>query len=184
MKIQFAQADEKFSETLDFLRKELQAFRVGRGSLQLIEGIKVEVYGQFMPIKQIANINMADATLVTIAPWDKGNLQAICKAVQTANIGINPVMDSELVRLPIPPMTEERRIEYVKLLHDKLEETKIAIRQIRKDIIDSLEDEKKAAILSEDTFDRFMKDLQHKVDTANTTAEKISKDKEGEIMQV
>ena len=184
MKIEFSQADQKFAESLEFLKKELQSFRVGRGSLQLIEGIKAEVYGQFMPVKQLGNINMVDATLVTIAPWDKSNLQAILKAVQSANIGINPVIDGEIVRLPVPPMTEERRKEYIKLLHEKLEYTRIAIRDIRKDVLTKLEEDKKSGILPEDDFTRMEKDLQKKVDNANQTAEQIAKDKEAELMQV
>jgi len=184
MKIEFSQADQKFAESLEFLKKELQAFRVGRGSLQLVEGVKAEVYGQFMPVNQLANINMVDATLVTISPWDKNNLQPILKAIQTANIGINPVIDGEIVRLPIPPMTEERRKEYIKVLREKLEETRITIRDIRKDILNGLEEDKKSGKLPEDDFTRMEKDLQKKVDNANQTAEKIAKDKEAELMQV
>lgn len=184
MRIPFPEADKKFAECLDFFKKELQGFRVGRGSLQLIEAINCEVYGQFMPVKQLANINMADATLVTIAPWDKNNLQSILKAVQAANMGINPVIDGDIVRLPIPPMTEERRKEYIKALHEKLEATKITIRQIRKDILTGLEDDKKSGVLPEDDFTRMEKDLQHKVDNSNQSAERIAKDKEAELMQV
>jgi ribosome recycling factor len=184
MKIEFSQADQKFADSLEFLKRELQSFRVGRGSLQLIEGVKAEVYGQFMPINQLANINMVDATLVTISPWDKNNLQPILKALQSANTGINPVIDGEIVRLPIPPMTEERRKEYVKALHEKLEETRITIRDIRKDILTGLEDDKKSGELPEDDFTRMEKDLQKKVDNANQAAEKIAKDKEAELMQV
>ena len=184
MKIPFIEADKKFAECLEFFKKELQGFRVGRGSLQLIENINCEVYGQFMPIKQLANINMADATLVTIAPWDKNNLQSISKAVQAANMGINPVVDGDIVRLPIPPMTEERRKEYVKSLHEKLEDCKVAIRSIRKDVITGLEEDKKSGVLPEDNFTWMEKDLQHKVDNSNQAAEKIAKDKEAELMQV
>jgi len=184
MKIPFSQADAEFLKALEFFKGELQAFRVGRGSLQLIEGIKAEVYGQFMPLNQIANINMADATLVTVAPWDKNNLQAISKAVQVANIGINPVVDGDIVRLPVPPMTEERRKEYIKVLHEKHEDTKVVIRQVRKDIIDYLEEEKKSGKLPEDDFNRMEKELQHKVDNANQAADQVIKDKEAELMQV
>lgn len=184
MRIPFSEADKKFADALDFYKKELQSFRVGRGTLQIVEGINCEVYGQFMPVKQLANINMADATLVTIAPWDKNNLQAILKAVQTANMGINPVIDGDIVRLPIPPMTEERRKEFVKSMHEKLEATKVTIRQIRKDVLTGLEEDKKSGVLPEDDFDRMEKDLQHKVDNANQAAEHLAKEKEAELMQV
>lgn len=184
MKIQFNQVDQKFHESLDFYRKELQAFRIGRGSLQMVEGIKAEVYGQFMPINQIGNINMVDATLITIAPWDKSNVQAILKAIQQANIGINPVADGDVVKLPVPPMTEERRKEYIKSVHEKLEEAKITIRQIRKDVLASMDEDKKANVISEDTYERMEKDLQNKVDKVNQEAEHLAKEKEAELMQV
>jgi ribosome recycling factor len=184
MKIQFSQADQKFSEVQEFIKKELQGIRVGRGGAQLVENILVEVYGQNMPIKQLANINMVDASLITISPWDKTNLQAILKGVQGANIGINPVIDSNVVKLPIPPMTEERRLEYVKLVHQKVEEAKISIRQIRKEILTVLEEDKKAGKLPEDDFTRMEKDVQNKVDKANKEVETIGKDKEQELMQV
>jgi ribosome recycling factor len=184
MKIPFSQAELKFHESAEFLKKELQAFRVGRGSLQMIEGIKVEVYGQFMPVNQVANISMTDATLVTIAPWDKSNLHAISKAVQLANIGINPVVDGDIVRLPIPPMTEERRKEYIKMCHEKVEEAKITIRQIRKDILMAMDDDKKLGVVTEDDYKRMEKDLQNKVDKANQEVEKYGKEKEIELNQV
>ena len=184
MRIPFNQADQKFKDSLDFLKKELQAFRIGRGTLQMIEGIKAEVYGQFMPLNQIGNINMSDASLITISPWDKSNLQSIAKAIQIANIGINPVIDSDIVRLPIPPMTEDRRKEYIKMVHEKVEETKIAIRQIRKDILTGVEEDKKGGIITEDEEERMEKDLQHKVDNANQETEKLGKEKEAELMLV
>jgi ribosome recycling factor len=184
MRIQFNQAEQKFTECLEFFKKELSTFRVGRGSLQMIEGIRAEVYGQSMPIKQLANINMVDATLVTIAPWDKSASQAILKAVQSANIGINPMIDGDVVKLPIPPMTDERRKEYIKMVHEKIEETKIVIRQIRKDILTGMEEDKKEGLLPEDDFTRMEKDVQNKVDKANQEAEKLGKEKEAELNQV
>ena len=109
MRITFSQSDAKFYEALEFFKNQLGALRVGRGSLQMIEAIRAEVYGQAMPLNQIAAINMVDASLITVTPWDKNNIQAIVKAVQIANMGINPAVDSDTVRLPIPPLTEERR---------------------------------------------------------------------------
>ncbi len=184
MRIAINQADAKFSESLEFFKTSLGALRVGRGTLQMIESIRVEVYGQSMPINQIANISMVDTSLVVVAPWDKNNIQAIVKAVQTSNLGINPHQDGDGVKLPIPPLTEERRMEYVKLLHEKTEEAKIAVRQIRKDLIDTIEEDKKNGIFGEDEMNRLEKEVQKKVDNVNLQIETISKDKEKELMQV
>jgi ribosome recycling factor len=184
MKIPFEQADLKFNDTLEHLKSEMSAFRIGRGSLSMIEQIKAEVYGQLMPVNQIAAVNMVDSSLVTISPWDKNNLQSIVKAIQISNLGINPTIDQNLVRLPIPPLTEERRKEYIKLMHQKLEDAKLTVRQIRKDIIDDLEEKKKAGDMGEDDFDRKEKDLQKKVENTNLKIEQLGKEKEKEILQV
>lgn len=185
MKIQFAQVDQKFAESLSFFKNELQSLRVGgRGSLQLIEAIKAEVYGQNMPIKQIANITMVDASLILVAPWDKSNMQSIVKAVQQSNLGINPLIDGDSVKLPIPPMTEERRKEYIKTVYQKLEEAKISIRQIRKEVLDTIAEDKKNSLITEDDEKRMEKELQNKVDKINQELEKLSKEKEVELSQV
>ena len=184
MRIQIGEADSKFSESIEFFKNNLGALRVGRGTLQMIESIKVEVYGQSMPINQIANMSMVDPTLVVVTPWDKNNIQSIVKAVQTSNLGINPHQDGDGVKLPIPPLTEERRMEYVKLLHEKTEEAKVSIRQIRKDLMDTIEDDKKNGLYGEDEMNRLEKEVQKKVDNVNSQVETISKDKEKELMQV
>jgi ribosome recycling factor len=137
-----------------------------------------------MPLNQIANINMMDATLVTVAPWDKNNIQAIVKAVQTSNLGINPSIDQDVVKLPIPPLTEERRKEYLKIANLKEEEAKIAVRQIRKEIIDSIELDKKNGNFGEDEEKRMEKELQKKIDSTNSEIELIIEEKQKELMSV
>lgn len=184
MRITFAQSDAKFKEAFDFYKNQLGALRVGRGSLQMIETIRAEVYGQAMPLNQIAGINMVDATLITVTPWDKNNILPIVKAVQSANLGINPAVDGDTVRLPIPPLTEERRREYIKLLNTKTEEAKVAVRQIRKDLMETIEADKKQGLMGEDEMKRLEKEVQKKVDAANQDIEKISRDKEKDLLQV
>lgn len=184
MRITFAQSDAKFQEALEFFKNQLGALRVGRGSLQMIESIRAEVYGQAMPLNQIAAINMVDASLITVIPWDKNNIQAIVKAVQAANLGINPAVDSDTVRLPVPPLTEERRKEYIKLLNTRSEEAKVAVRQIRKELMETVEDDKKQGLMGEDEMDRLEKEIQKKVDNANQEIEKFAKEKEKDLMQV
>jgi ribosome recycling factor len=184
MSITFAQSDAKFHEATDFFKSHMQGLRVGRGSLQMVETIRAEVYGQSMPINQIAGINMVDSSLITVTPWDKSNLQAIVKAVQASNLGINPSIDGDTVRLPIPPLTEERRKEYIKLLGVKTEEAKVVVRQIRKELMESIELDKKNAKFGEDEMNRLEKEVQKKVDNANLEIEKMSKEKEKELLQV
>jgi ribosome recycling factor len=184
MKIPFNQADLKFDAAVDYFKNSLGVLRVGRGSLQMIENVRAEVYGQSMPINQLANISLVDASLITISPWDKNNVIPIIKAIQASDIGINPNQDGDSIRLPIPPLTEERRLEFIKILHTKTEEAKIAIRQIRKDIIDTIESEKKDAVIGEDEMERLEKELQKKVDDVNHQLSLISQEKEKELMQV
>lgn len=184
MKITFVQADAKFKEAVDFFKTQIGALRVGRGSLQMVEAIRAEVYGQSMPLNQIAGINMIDATLITVTPWDKSNIQAIVKAVQSSNMGINPAVDGDTVRLPIPPLTEERRKEYIKLLNTKTEEAKVVVRQIRKEVNETIAEDKKDGNISEDEATRLEKETQKKVDAANQEISKLSDEKEQDLLQV
>src|SRR3989344_3491036 len=184
MKITFPESQSKLNEAAVFFQKELTALRVGRGSLQLIEGIQAEVYGQNMPLNQIANVSMVDASLVVVRPWDKNNLDAIRKALQLANLGINPSIDNDIVRLPIPPMTEERRLEYLKILKTKEEEARIHVRQVRKDVLLSLGEEKKSGTLTEDEYKRKQAELQEQVDKVNEQIANIAEEKESELMKV
>jgi ribosome recycling factor len=184
MRIAFNQADSKFNEVVEHYKNNLGSLRVGRGSLQMIEAMRAEVYGQSMPLNQIASISMVDPTLITVSPWDKNNVSAIIKAVQSSDLGINPNQDGDTIKLPIPPLTEERRVEYVKVLHTKAEEARVAIRQIRKELMETIEEDKKNAVIGEDEMLRLEKEVQKKVDHANQTVDQIAKDKEKELMQV
>jgi len=184
MKILFQNTDTKFHDVIDFYKNQISSLRVGRGSLQLIEAIRAEVYGQSMPLNQIANITMVDATLVIVSPWDKNNVQPIVKAVQVSNLGINPSIDQDKVKLPIPPLNEERRKEYLKLLNSKTEDAKHAVRDIRKDIIDTIDEDKKKGLIGEDEQTRMEKDLQKKVNNTNIEIHRINSEKENELMMV
>lgn len=184
MRITFDQSKAKFNESLEHFKNNLSSLRVGRGSLNMIEGIRAEVYGQAMPINQIASINMVDATLITLNVWDKNNISAVIKAIQSSDLGINPSQDGDNIRLPIPPLTEERRMEYIKLLHNKAEEARVSIRQIRKDVFDTIEEDKKKALYGEDEMLRMEKEVQKMVEDINNNIEEIVKDKEKELMQV
>lgn len=184
MRIAFNQAKDKFNESIERFKGNLSALRVGRGSLQMIESIRADVYGQTMPLNQIASINMVDATLITLSPWDKNNVSSIIKALQASDLGINPTQDGDNIRLPIPPLTEERRMEYIKLLHTKAEEAKVVIRQIRKDLFDTIEEDKKKSLYGEDEMLRMQKEVQKMVEESNSMVEDTVKEKEKELLQV
>lgn len=176
--------DKKLDETIQYFKEQLSAMRVGRGSVQMIEAIKAEVYGQMMPLNQVAGINMVDFSLITVTPWDKANINPIIKAIQSSNLGINPVQDGDIIRLPIPPLTEERRTDYVKLLKQKTEEIKVSIRQIRKDGNDEIDADEKSKNIDEDEATRLRKELQKRIDVANEEVEGLSKEKESILMKV
>jgi ribosome recycling factor len=127
---------------------------------------------------------MIDATLIVVTHWDKTNVQPIVKAVQVSNLGINPSVDQDKIKLPIPPLTEERRKEYLKLLNSETEEAKHSIRDIRKGVMDAIDEDKKEGNIGEDDHSRMAKDLQKKVDNANIEIEKLSTEKEKELMVV
>jgi len=184
MRIKFEQSEQKLNGAIEHLKKELASIRAGRANISLVDQIRADVYGQKMPLNQLANINVVDATLITVQPWDKTNIDAIHKAILQENLGITPNVDGELIRLPLPPITEERRVEYVKLMKQKVEEARIAIRQIRKDILVGMEMDKKEKVLTEDDYNSKAKQLQSSVDKANEQVEELSQQKEEELMKV
>jgi ribosome recycling factor len=173
----------KLREAVDHFHDELKKVRAGRANPELVKDIKVTAYSTQMPLEQLANINVADPTLIVVQPWDKTIVNDIVKAIQSSNVGITPSVDGDLIRLPIPPLTTERREEYVKLMKQKAEESKISIRQKRKDFLLELEQEKKNG-LSEDDFKRYEKDLQNIVDEMNKEIDNIAEAKEKELMQL
>lgn len=176
--------DTSYQMVLDNLKIDMQKLRSGRANPDLVSDIKVSSYGQMMPLNQLANINVADPTLLVVQVWDKTNLDEVEKAIKASDIGITPLRDGEIIRLPLPPLTEERRVEYVKLLKQKVEEARIQVRQIRKDILLGLEEQKDAGQKSEDDMKRNEKTLQEKVDEYNLKIEEMAKDKEEELMRV
>lgn len=172
----------KMSETIEHLNAEFRKLRAGRANPDLVKDIKVSAYGSMMPLNQVANINVADSTLLTVQPWDKTLTPEVVKAIQSSGIGINPAVDGDLIRLPIPPLTQERRTEYVKMMKQKAEEAKISIRQKRKEFLDDLDLEKEGS--SEDEIKRKEKDLQALIDSLNKEIDDMSQRKEDELMQV
>ncbi|MBU6447807.1 ribosome recycling factor [Patescibacteria group bacterium] len=176
--------NEKFDKAIEHFKQELSGLRTGRASAALVEGIIVDSYGSKMPISHIASISIPDAKTIAIQPWDKSNIGPIEKAIQASNIGLNPVNDGNLVRLNIPPMTEERRKEMVKVLGQITEQARIAVRGVREEFIRDLKKQQEDNKITEDDAEGQKKDLQEVVDKYNENIKEISAAKEKEIMTI
>ncbi|MBU1068630.1 ribosome recycling factor [Myxococcota bacterium] len=173
---------DSMEKVIDAFRKELAKVRTGRASLAVLEGIKVDYYGTPTPLNQVANLQVADARLITIKPWERNMLSAIEKSVIAANIGITPANDGELIRLPVPPLTEERRKEIVKGIKGDSEEYKVRVRNLRRDSNDLLKNLKKDGDISEDDQNRGLTKVQEMTDLFVKKIDECVTDKEKEIL--
>ena len=178
------ESEDKMHKAVDVVRHELIKIRTGKANTGLIEGLKVEYYGSLMPLQQVANSSVLDAHTLTITPWDKSALDAIQKTIQTANLGLNPVKDADHIRVPIPPLNEERRRELVKVTRKFGEEGKIAIRNVRRDTIEHLKKSEKAEHFSEDERKRAEAEVQKLTDRMIKDIDNLLAGKEKEIMEV
>jgi ribosome recycling factor len=183
--------DEVLSETEDGMKKAIEVYqrdlariRTGRANLSLLDGVKVDYYGSPTALNQVASLNVAEARLITVKPWEKGMIPAIEKAIRTSDLGINPVADSDLIRLPIPPLTQERRKEMVKQIKKITEDARVAIRGARRDGNELLKDAEKQKEISEDDSKVGQKKIQELTDRYIAQADEIGAKKEKEIMEV
>lgn len=175
---------QQFEKIIDHLKQELSSLRIGRASAGLVENISVESYGSKMPISHIASITIPDVKTVAIQPWDKSNMASIEKAIRDSNLGLNPVNDGILIRLNIPPMTEERRKEMVKLVGQFEEQAKVSMRNIREEILkEAKKQEDNNQMTSDDIID-FKVALQEEVDKFNEQVKGIASAKEKDILTV
>lgn len=180
----FADAERRMQKAIDALKQDLAALRTGRASSALVERIQVEYYGTPTPLNQVASIAVPEARQIVIQPWDRKLLTDIEKAIQKSDLGINPNNDGQVIRLNIPPMTEERRRDLVKSLHKKLDEHKVAVRNIRRDVQDKLREREKKKEVSEDELKRSNERLQKLTDRFVDEMDKVGKSKEQEILEV
>lgn len=171
-------------KTLDALRKEYQKVRTGRASTALLEDIKVNYYDTLTPISQLAAIAVPEPRTMTIQPWEAKQIPSIEKAILNANIGLTPTNDGKLIRLAVPPLTEDRRKEIVKQLKKLAEDTKIALRNIRRDAIDSLKKLEKEKQISEDDLKRAEKDVQDVTNVYVAKVDEVVVAKEKEVMEI
>jgi ribosome recycling factor len=174
----------RISKTLDDLRRELAKVRTGRANPALLEGVRVDYYGQMSPLQNVANVTVADPRLIVIKPWEKSMITVIEKAINASGLGVNAQSDAELVRVPIPPLTEERRKEFVKLVKHKGEEHKVAIRNERRDAKEMVEEAVKEGEVSEDEGKKALEKVQAEVDNGIKKVDEIIANKEKDLMQV
>jgi ribosome recycling factor len=180
----FGDAERRMQKAIEALKQDVSSIRTGRASSALIERITVDYYGTPTPINQVASISIPEARLLVIQPWDRKMLTDIEKAIQKSDLGINPNNDGQVIRLAIPPLNEERRREMVKTLHKKLDEHKVAIRNVRRDAHDKLRDREKKKEISEDELKRGTERLQKLTDRLIEEMDKVGKTKEQEILEV
>jgi len=177
-------ASDRMEQAIDRLRKDLASIRTGRASLSLVEGIQVDYYGTPTPLKQVASLAVPENRLITIQPWEPTRIPEIEKAIQTANIGLNPSNDGKIIRIAIPPLTEERRKEYVKLAKKMGEEARVAVRNVRRDVNEELKKAQKDGTLSEDAQHAAQEEIQRLTDQAIARVDDILAKKEVEILEV
>ncbi len=177
-------AEARMKGAIHALEEDLGTIRTGRASPALVEKLMVPYYGNPTPLYQMATINVPEAQLITIKPFDKNSLRDIEKAIQASELGLNPNNDGTLIRLSLPPLTQERRKELVKVLHHRVEEAKVALRNIRRSAIDDIREFEKESLISEDDARRGQDDMQKLTDKYSELVDSTGKRKEQEIMAV
>ena len=177
-------SEDGMKKAIDSFKRDLQKVRTGRANTSMLDGIKVDYYGTPTPVNQVATVQVVDARLITVKPWEKSMLAVIDKAIRASDLGINPVADSELVRLPIPPLTQERRKELAKVVNKQTEEARVAVRSARRDAMDMIKDAEKDKQITEDERKNGEKKVQDLTDKYIAMVEDIAKAKEKEIMDL
>lgn len=178
------QATDKMAKSVEALRVNLTHVRTGRAHVGLLDAIRVDYYGSEMPINQVANVTLADARTISIQPYEKKMVQVVEKAIRDSDLGVNPATSGDVIRVPMPALTEERRRELGKLVHREGEDAKVAIRNIRRDAIQHLKDLLKQGEVSEDQEKRAQDEVQKMTDKAITDIDKLVVEKEKDLMAV
>lgn len=177
------QYEEKMRQAVAHFGEELKKVRTGRANASMLDGVMVKAYGTEMPLSQVANVTAPEAQLLQITPFDPNNIQAIASAIRdNPTLGLNPMDDGRVVRVPIPPLTEERRRELAKTLGGKVEDSMVAVRSIRHDAMDAIDQAKKDKLIGEDDAKRLEKQIEDAVARAKADIEAAAKAKETEIM--
>ncbi len=178
------QVKEKMESSVEAFKRELVRIRTGRASLSLLDGIKVDAYGSMLPLDQVGTLTIPESSMIAVKPWDPQMLPAIEKAILASDLGLTPANDGNVIRLTIPPLTEERRRELVKQVKKLAEEHKVAIRNIRREANDTLKKQKKNKELAEDDMYRLQDEAQKETDRFIKQIDEIAATKEKEVMEV
>jgi len=184
MTIEFNSYEEKMDKTLNNLKKEYLGLRTGRASASLLEPVFVEAYGGKVPINQVGNISVPESRLITVQVWDESLIQSVEKAIRNSELGLNPMIEGNNIRVPIPELSQERRIEIVKVASKYSEEAKITVRNIRRDAMDKIKDEEKQKLISKDDSFQFSEKIQKLTDKYVEKIENIFQEKEKDILKV
>lgn len=176
--------EERMDKTINVLKEQLNSVRAGRANPALLDQVEVEAYGSTMPLKNLSNISAPDPRTLAVSPFDPSIIKEIEKAIMAANLGFNPSNDGRIIRLVIPPLTEERRKELTKTVKKMGEESKVAVRNLRREANDELKKQEKAGDITEDDLKEELEDVQKKVDKAIKTIDEIVEEKDKEIMEV
>jgi len=177
-------ARQKMEKAIEAVRRDFATVRTGKATPALLESVRVEAYGSMMPLNQVGTVSAPEPRLLVVQPWDRSMIGPIEKAIQTSELGLNPSNDGKVVRVPIPALTEERRKEYVRVLHRMAEEARIAVRQARKDANDDIKAQQKDGGLSEDDVRREQDAVQKLTDEYVGRIEELLKHKEAEVLEV
>ena len=179
-----ADAEQRMGKAVDALKRELSTVRTGRANPALLEHLRVDYYGTPTPLQQLATVMVPEARMLTIQPWDKGSMEAIEKAIQRSDLGLTPSNDGEIIRLVIPQLTEDRRKELVRVVHKKVEDARVAIRNVRRDAHEMLRDLQREKEISEDDEKRAQERLQKITDRFVAKADATGEEKEQELLEV
>jgi ribosome recycling factor len=180
----YVQLKTRMDKAVEDFRREMASTRTGRASVHMLDSVNVDYYGSQMPLNQIAQVHAPEAQLITVQPFDPSSLASIEKAIRSADIGLNPMNDGKMIRVPVPPLTEERRKDMVKHLHKILEEHRTAVRNIRRDGNDAIKKAMKDKKITEDDEKRALEEIQKLTDDEIKKMEDMSKAKEKEVMQI
>jgi ribosome recycling factor len=184
LKETYAQLKTRMDKAVEDFRKAMAGVRTGRASVHMLDGVTVDYYGSQMPLNQVAQVHAPEPQLITVQPFDASQLGAIEKAIRSGDMGLNPMNDGKLIRVPIPPLTQERRQDMVKQLHRVLEEHRTAVRNIRRDGNDAIKKALKDKKISEDEEKRSLDEIQKLTDGEIKKMEDMSKSKEKEVLEL
>jgi ribosome recycling factor len=184
MAYDFNDFHQKAQKTIDYIRTDIGSLRTGRASAQMLDPVKVEAYGTMMKMNEVANVSAPDPSLLVISPWDKSLISLIEKAISTSGLNLHPIVDGAIIRIAVPSLTEERRKEMVKLLHQKIENGRVMMRNVRGDIRKEIEKLESTGGVSEDEIKKDLQDLDKHTKDYMDQIDQISADKEKELMTI